>query len=79
MKAVITLSIEHYEFLLKRTTEDSVLYSRLKNAVMISGDTAVVLCGRDEATMLLDLAGDFCPEAIREIDQAMRVFNFLDR
>jgi hypothetical protein len=72
VKPLIELSIEHYESLLKRATEDSPLYSRLKNAVKTQ-NTIAVLCDLDEAEMLLQVAKHFCPDAIPQIEKAIRL------
>jgi hypothetical protein len=69
MKPLIELSIEHYEALLKRATEDSPLYSRLKNAAKTGAGTIEVLCDPDEAEMLLQVAKRFCPGAVPEIEK----------
>jgi hypothetical protein len=72
MKPLIVFSVEHWEALLKRTTEDSPLYSRLKNAAKTEAGTIEVLCDLDEAEMLLHMAKSFCPEAVPEIEKAIR-------
>ena len=72
MKPVIALSLEHYESLLKRATEDSPLYFRLKNAVKMA-NTVVVRCDPEYAEMLLQAAKHFCPDVVPEIQQAIRV------
>jgi hypothetical protein len=71
MKPVVALSIEHYDALLKRATEDSPLYVRLKNAVKMA-NTIVVRCDLAEAEMLLQVAKHFCPAAVPDIEQAIR-------
>jgi hypothetical protein len=71
MKPVIAISIEHYESLLKRTTEDSPLYFRLKNAISMA-NTVVVRCDPEQAEMLLQLATDFCPDAVPQIQRAIK-------
>jgi hypothetical protein len=71
MKPVIAISIEHYESLLKRATEDSPLYLRLKNAVKMA-NTVVILCDLEQAEMLLQVATDFCPDAVPQIQRAIR-------
>jgi hypothetical protein len=71
MKPVIAISMEHYESLLKRATEDSPLYFRLKNAVKMA-NTVVVRCDPEHAEMLLQAAKHFCPDAVPEIQQAIR-------
>ena len=73
MKPLIEFSIEHWEALLKRATEDSPLYSRLKNAAKTEAGTIEVLCDLDEAEMLLHMAKSFCPEAVPEIEKAIRL------
>jgi hypothetical protein len=74
MKPVIALSLDHYESLLKRAPEDSALYFRLKNAVLMA-NTVVVRCDPEQAEMLLQAATHFCPDAVPEIQQAIR-FSF---
>jgi hypothetical protein len=69
MKPLIEFSIEHWEALLKRATEDSPLYSRLKNAAKTEAGTIEVLCDPDEAQMLLQVARHFCPDAVPEIEK----------
>jgi hypothetical protein len=76
MKPLIELSIEHYESLLKRATEDSPLYFRLKNAVKIQANTIAVLCDLDQAEMLLQVAKHFCPDAVPQIENAIRLARF---
>jgi hypothetical protein len=71
MKPVIALSLEHYESLLKRTTEDSPLYFRLKDAVKMA-NTVVVRRDPEDAEMLLKAAKHFCPDAVPAIQQAIR-------
>jgi hypothetical protein len=62
MKPVIAITIEHYESLLKRATENPPLYFRLKNAVKMA-NTIIIRCDPDQAEMLLQLATDLCPDA----------------
>ena len=71
MKPVIAISIEHYESLLKQATEDSPLYFKLKNAVKLA-TTVVVRCDPEHAEMLLQLATDFCPDAVPQIQRAIK-------
>jgi hypothetical protein len=74
MKPLIEFSIEHWEALLKRATEDSpLLYSRLKNAAKTGAGTIEVLCDPDEAEMLLQVAKHFCPDAVPEIEKEIRL------
>ena len=71
MKPVIALPIEHYESLLKRATEDSPLFFRLKNAIKMA-NTIVVRCDSEQAHMLLQVAKHFCPAAVPYIEKAIR-------
>ena len=64
-------SIEHYESLLKRATEESPVYLRLKNAVKMA-NTVVILCDLEQAEMLLQVAKHFCPDAVPQIERAVR-------
>jgi hypothetical protein len=76
MKPLIELPIDHYESLLKRATQDSPLYFRLKNAVKTEANTITVLCDIDEAEMLLQVAKHFCPDAVPQIEKAIRLDQF---
>jgi hypothetical protein len=71
MKPVIAISIEQYESLLKRATEDSPLYLRLKNAVKMA-NTIIIRCDPEQAEMLLQVAKHFCPDAVPAIQKAIR-------
>ena len=73
MKPLIELSIEHYEALLKRASQESPLYFRLKNAVKPQPNIVAVLCNLDEAEMLLQVAKHFCPGAVPEIEKEIRL------
>jgi hypothetical protein len=73
MKPLIEFSIEHWEALLERATEDSPLYSRLKNAAKTGAGTIEVLCDLDEAEMLLQVAQHFCPDAVPQIEKDIRL------
>jgi hypothetical protein len=72
MKPLIELSIEHYEALLKQAAETSPLYSRLTNAVKTQ-KTIAILCDLDEAEMLRHMAKTFCPDAVTQIEKAIRL------
>ena len=76
MKPLIEFSTEHYESLLKRATEDSPLWVRLKNAVKTQANTIAVLCDLDQAEMLLQVAKHFCPDALPQIEKAIRLARF---
>jgi hypothetical protein len=76
MKPLVELPIEHYESLLKRASENSPLYFRLKNAIKTEAGTIAVLCDLDEAEMLLQVAKHFCPDAVPQIERAIRLARF---
>jgi hypothetical protein len=75
MKPLIELSFEHYDALLKGAAENSPLYSRLTNAIKTK-KTIVIPCELDEAEMLLHTAKSFCPDAVPEIEKAIRSAQF---
>lgn len=72
VKILIELSSDHYESLLNRSTEESPIYFRLKNAVKTLSGTVDVLCFPDEAEMLLRVAKQVCPDAAVKIEQAIK-------
>jgi hypothetical protein len=71
-KVLVEISIDQYHSLVKRTSEASPVYFRLKNAVKSESNTIVVPCDADEAEMLLQVAKHFCPEAVRWIEAAIK-------
>ena len=73
MKPLIALSLEHYGALLKGAAETSPLYAILKNGVKTQAETIAILCELDEAEMLRHLAKSFCPDAVPQIENAIRV------
>ena len=73
MKPLIEISVEQYESLLKYASDSSPLYSRLKNSVKTEANTIAVLCDQDGAEMLRKVAKHFCPEAVPQIEKAIRV------
>ena len=79
MKPLIELSIEQYEALLKRATENSPLYFRLKNAVKPQPNTVAILCDLNEAEMLLQVAKHFCHDAVPEIEKEIRLVQRISR
>ena len=61
-------------------TEDSRIYAILKNGVVIhhfeAGDesrTVEILCEKFHARMILAAAEMYCPEAVAEIEEAIRL------
>jgi hypothetical protein len=72
IKVVIEMSPEHHHALLKRASESSPVYFRLKNAVKTESNMILVPCRNGEGEMLLDVAKHFCPEAVRPIETAIK-------
>ena len=74
---MIEISIEGYESLLKYASDTSPLYSRLKNsrlknAVKTESNTIAMLCDVDGAERLRKVARHFCPDAVPQIEKAIR-------
>ena len=76
---MIEFSVDHYEALLKRASQESPLYFRLKNAVRPQPNTVVVLCDLHEAEMLLQVPEHFCPDAVPEIEREIRLVQRVTR
>ena len=72
IRVLIEMSPDQHHSLLKRASEASPLYFRLKNAVKTESDT-MVPCNGDEAEMLLQVAKHFCPDAVSAIEAAIKV------
>jgi hypothetical protein len=70
-KILIELSSKDYESLLGRTTEESPVYFRLKNAVKNQSGLIDILCFPDEAEMLLRVANQINPDAALKIEKAI--------
>ena len=83
MKVVIELPFEHHALLLKYASENSPAFSMLKNGVKLSRgengvqtELVVMLCDEEQANMLRRSAAHFCPNAVAEIDRAIRLSRF---
>jgi hypothetical protein len=72
IKVLIEMSPEHHHSLLKRASETSPVYFRLKNAVKTESNTILVPCNDGEAEMLLQVAKHFCPDAVSPIEAAIK-------
>jgi hypothetical protein len=72
IKVLIEMSAEHHHSLLKRASETSPVYFRLKNAVKTESNTILVPCDGGEAEMLLEVAKHFCPDAVSLIEAAIK-------
>jgi hypothetical protein len=73
VKPLVEIPIAHYESLLKYASETSPLYYRLKNSVKTEENTIAILCDPHEAEMLRAVAKHFCPNAVLEIEKAIRL------
>jgi hypothetical protein len=72
IKVLVEISAAHHHSLLKRASEASPVYFRLKNAVKTESGTILVPCNEGEAEMLLQVAKHFCPEAVLPIETAIK-------
>jgi hypothetical protein len=72
VKPLIEIFIEHYEALLKYASDSLPLYVRLKNAVKTDANTIAMLCDLDGAEKLCKVAKHFCPDAVPQIEKAIR-------
>ena len=72
MKPLIELSVPHYDSLLKYASESSPLYLRLKSAVKTEANRIEILCDLDEAEWLRGVAKLCCPDAVPQIEKAIR-------
>jgi hypothetical protein len=78
MKTLVKISPEHYDRLLSGISEKSSLYSVLKNGVVINSTTAgakmiEILCEKFHARMLRALAANLYPQAVPQIEKAIRL------
>jgi hypothetical protein len=71
-KVLVEIATDHYDSLLKRASEASPVYFRLKNAVKTEYGTILIPCHSDEAEMLLQVAKHFCPDAVSPIEAAIK-------
>jgi hypothetical protein len=80
MKIALKISPEHYDRLLSGLSEKSSLYSVLKNGVVINSTRAgggskmiEILCEKFHARMLRALAANLSPQAVPQIEKAIRL------
>jgi hypothetical protein len=80
VKILLDISPEHYDCILSEFDEESRIYAILKNGLVIhhfegSNDirTVEILCEKFHARMILAAAEMYCPEAIAEIEEAIRL------
>jgi hypothetical protein len=72
VEVLIEISTDHHHSLLKRASEASPVYFRLKNAVKTESDTILIPCDAGEAEMLLQVAKHFCPDGVPAIEAAIK-------
>ena len=80
MKILLEISPEHYDRLLSGISEKSALYDVLKDGVVIQRTKAgarsrmiEILCDKFHARMLRSLAANLSPQAVPQIEKAIRL------
>jgi hypothetical protein len=80
VKILLEISPEHYDRLLSGVSEKSALYSVLKNGVVIQSTQKgtrskmiEILCEKFHARMLRALAESLSPQAVPQIEKAIRL------
>jgi hypothetical protein len=80
VKILIDISPDYYDRLLSELSEESRIYAILKNGVVIhqfeagyESRTVEILCDKFHARMILTIAEIVCPEAVAEIEEAIRL------
>ena len=80
MKILVDISPEHYDRILSEFNEESRIYAILKNGLVLhhfeGGNefrTVEILCEKYHARMILAAAEMYCPEAVAEIEEAIRL------
>jgi len=80
VKILIDISPEYYNRILSEFTEESQMYAILKNGLVIHHfeankefRTVEILCEKLHARMILAAAEMFCPQAVAEIEEAIRL------
>ena len=79
MKILLKMSPEHYDRLMSGVSENSSLYGVLKNGVVINSTAGggakmiEILCEKFHARMLRALAANLSPQAVPQIEKAIRL------
>jgi hypothetical protein len=80
VKILVDLSPEHYDRILNEFSEESRVYAVLKNGLVLhhfKGSkeirTVEILCDKFHARMILAAAEMYCPEAVTEIEESIRL------
>jgi hypothetical protein len=77
MKIEIEMDREHYDALLNQVVKESREYYLLKNSIMIRypgmfQSTVLIVCDDQDASALLKVASQCCPQAASAIEAAMK-------
>ena len=80
VKILLDISPQHYDRILSEFDEESRIYAILKNGLVLHHfetdneiRTVAVLCDKFHARMILAAAEMYCPEAVAEIEEAIRL------
>jgi hypothetical protein len=80
VKILLEISPEHYDRLLSGVSENSALYGVLKNGVVVQSTKKgtrsrmiEILCEKFHARMLRALAESLSPQAVPQIEKAIRL------
>jgi hypothetical protein len=68
MKPLIELATEQYKSLMHQASDALRSHLRLKNAVETQAGTIAILCDIDEAETFRQMAKQFCPDAVPQIE-----------
>jgi hypothetical protein len=77
MKIEIEMDREHYDTLLSHVVKESREYHLLQNSIIIRypgmyQSTVLIVCDDQDASTLLKVASQCCPEAAAAIDAAIK-------
>jgi hypothetical protein len=80
VKILVDISPEHYDRILSEFAEESRIYAILKNGLVLHHfeagydiRTVEILWDKFHARMILAAAEMYCPEAVGEIEEAIRL------
>jgi hypothetical protein len=77
---LLDISPQHYDRILSECDEESRIYAILKNGLVLHHfetdneiGTIGILCDKFHARMILAVAEIYCPEAVAEIEESIRL------
>jgi hypothetical protein len=76
MKPLIELTTEQYKSLMHQASDAFRSHSTLTNAVETQAGTIAILCDLDEAETFRQMAKQFCPDAVPQIEKAIGLARF---